>query len=122
MPTNQDQDAVVDTVNHYLKGISDASIAKTSLETAFYSSTNLHSLGQLGELQFQPRDSLVAMAASGEVPPHRSDILTVEVVNDMAFAKIHLDMPDRHFYDYLTLLKLKLGWKIVSKTYTTVMK
>ena len=122
MSKNSEQDAVIATVNNYLTGISNAEVAQELLQDAFYSSTNLHSLDENGELKFQPRDSLIQTVLSHNVPPHTGTILNVEVTNDMAFAKVHLNLPDRDFYDYLTLLKLNVGWKIVSKTYTTVMK
>lgn len=122
MSKNSDQDAVIATVNNYLTGINNAEVAQERLQAAFYSSTNLHSLDENGELKLQPRDSLIQTVLSRNVPPHTGTIINVEVTNDMAFAKVHLNLPDRDFYDYLTLLKLKVGWKIVSKTYTTVMK
>ncbi|MEJ0018952.1 MAG: nuclear transport factor 2 family protein [Acetobacteraceae bacterium] len=37
----------------------------------------------------------------------------------VAFAKVHCQTPPRYFTDYLTLLKLADGWRIVSKTYHT---
>ncbi|TDF37489.1 hypothetical protein EYS14_15180 [Alteromonadaceae bacterium M269] len=122
MSHHVETEAVIATVDHYLKGLKDVDTAKGHLEAAFYSSTNLHTLDENGGLQFIPRDALIDYAMSGELPDHKSEILTVEVTHDMAFAKIHLDMPDRDFYDYLTLLKLKSGWRIVSKTFTTIMK
>lgn len=36
-----------------------------------------------------------------------------------AFAKVQCQSPPRYFTDYLTLVKLADGWKIVSKTYHT---
>jgi len=36
-----------------------------------------------------------------------------------ACAKVHCQIPPRYFTDYLTLVKLGDGWKIVSKTYHT---
>jgi hypothetical protein len=36
-----------------------------------------------------------------------------------AFAKVQCQMPPRYFTDYLTLVKLADGWRIVSKTYHT---
>jgi Putative lumazine-binding len=36
-----------------------------------------------------------------------------------AFAKVQCQLPPRYFTDYLTLVKLADGWKIVSKTYHT---
>jgi len=122
MSQQTEHDAVIATVNCYLAGIADADLARERIGSAFYSSTNLHSLDDNGELMLQPIDSLVQTVLLGNVPPHKSEVLTVELTHDMAFAKVHLDLPDREFYDYLTLLKLNVGWKIVSKTYTTVMK
>jgi len=36
-----------------------------------------------------------------------------------AFAKVHCQIPPRYFTDYLTLVRLAGGWKVVSKTYHT---
>jgi len=36
-----------------------------------------------------------------------------------AFAKVQCQIPPRYFTDYLSLVKLGEGWKIVSKTYHT---
>jgi len=36
-----------------------------------------------------------------------------------AFAKVHCQIPPRYFIDYLTLVKLAEGWRIVSKTFHT---
>jgi hypothetical protein len=36
-----------------------------------------------------------------------------------AYAKVHCQIPPRYFTDYLTLVKLADGWKIVSKTFHT---
>jgi hypothetical protein len=36
-----------------------------------------------------------------------------------AFAKVHCQIPPRYFTDYLTLVKLAEGWRIVSKAFHT---
>lgn len=122
MSSNTEEASVVATVNHYLNGLRDAENAKEHIESAFYSSTNLHYVDENGNLQFMPRDALVQHAQSGEVPDHQSSILSVEVINEMALVKVQLDYPEWDYYDYLTLLKLNIGWRIVSKTFVTVMK
>ncbi len=122
MSTSADTKAVITTVNRYLEGISQPETAQENIQKAFYSSTNLHRIDDKGDLHFMPRDVLVKRAISGKIPKHKSHILKVEVTNNMAFAKIQLDMLDRDFYDYLTLLKIGSSWKIVSKTYTMIMK
>ena len=44
-------------------------------------------------------------------------IVSVDVVDDAAFAKIELDYPKVKFTDYMTLLKVDGEWKIMSKVY-----
>ena len=36
-----------------------------------------------------------------------------------AFAKVRCQMPPRYFTDYLTLVKMTDGWRVISKTYHT---
>ena len=36
-----------------------------------------------------------------------------------AFAKVRCQIPPRYFTDYLTLVKLAEGWRIISKTFHT---
>jgi hypothetical protein len=38
---------------------------------------------------------------------------------ETAFVKVECSIHPRYFTDYLTLLKLNGGWKVVSKTYRT---
>ena len=75
-----------------------------------------------GNLALTPRSALEAMADSGNLPPNSSEIQDIEINNDMALVKVKIDMPTLNYYDLLTLLRLNVGWKIVTKTYTTVMK
>lgn len=118
---NIEYEAVKIAVNNYLSGTREADAEK--LQAAFYSSTNLHSLDDQGRLEIVPRDRFIEFTGGGKLPTHTNEIINIEIVNDMALAKVHFDLPDREFIDYLTLLKIKtVGWKIVSKTYTTLLK
>ena len=92
------------------------------LEDGFYSSVNLHSVDGEGRLEMVARDRFIAFAGAGNLPPHTNEILSLELLGNMAWAKVKFDLPDREFYDVLTLLKLNVGWKIVSKTYAVIMK
>ena len=56
------------------------------------------------------------------MPETIGEILAVEVINDMALVKVRLILKEFDFFDYLTLLKLDSGWKIVSKTFTIIDK
>ena len=121
MQYNEQEQAVIDTVNYYIAGVESKKDAKENIEKAFYSSTNLHSVGEDGKLKFLPRDALVQYVA-GDMPETKGEILDVEVINDMALVKVRLILKEFDFFDYLTLLKLDSGWKIVSKTFTIIDK
>lgn len=108
------------TVMDYLEGTVSADAER--LTRAFYSSTNLHALDDQGRLEIVPRDRFIDFTGSGNLPEHTNELLSIEVVEDMAWAKVRFDLPDREFVDILTLLRLSIGWKIVSKTYTVIKK
>lgn len=44
-------------------------------------------------------------------------ILSIEVVGDMAMAKVSSAFPPKQFTDYLNLVRTNDGWRIVAKTY-----
>jgi len=115
-----DEQLAREAVSYYLDGTRQADAEL--LTRAFYSSTNLHSVDAQQRLEIVPRDRFIAFAGAGKLPPHSNEILSLDVIGDMAWAKVRFDLPDREFVDVLTLLKLSVGWKIVSKTYTVLMK
>jgi hypothetical protein len=47
-----------------------------------------------------------------------SQILSIDITDSAAAAKVQIASSKRVFTDYFTLLKLDQGWKIVSKTST----
>ena len=115
-----DKEQIIATVTNYMEGIRDGNGSK--IASAFYSSVNLNSLDESGNLVLTPRSALEALADSGTLPPNSSEITDIEINNDMALVKVTIDLPTLNYYDLLTLLRLNVGWKVVSKTYTTVMK
>lgn len=119
MSHNDTIDAIRATVMDYLDGTRTADAVR--LERAFYSSTNLQSIDTEGRLEIVARDRFIAFAGAGKLPRHTNEILEIDIVNDMAMAKVSFALPDRKFVDFLTLLKLGDEWKIVSKTYTTIL-
>ena len=118
--TNTDKEQITATVSDYINGIRLGDGAR--IANAFYSSVNLNSVDADGNLVLTPRSALEALADSGSLPPNTSEIQDIEINNDMALVKVEIDMPTLKYYDLLTLLRLNVGWKIVSKTFTTVMK
>lgn len=115
-----DRDQIIATVGNYTDGLREGDSEKVA--SAFYSSVNLSSVDAEGNLVLTPRSALEALVASGSLPPNSSEIEHVEINNDMALVKVKIDLPSLNYFDLLTLLRLNVGWKIVSKTYTTVMK
>ena len=62
------------------------------------------------------RPPVAEVAGSGALRPHR---LHRFFRPETAFAKVECAIPPRYFTDYLTLLKFKDGWRVVSKTFRT---
>ncbi|GAB5469280.1 MAG: hypothetical protein Kilf2KO_23100 [Rhodospirillales bacterium] len=118
--TTSDEEQITAVVSDYTEGLRDGDGAR--IARAFYSSVNLNSVDAEGNLVLTPRSALEALVDSGQLPPNSSEIQQIEITNDMALVKVKIDLPTLNFYDLLTLLRLNVGWKIVSKTYTTVMK
>lgn len=50
-------------------------------------------------------------------PEVRCEIASLEISGDAATAKVILDYPTFRFIDYMHLIKLTEGWKIVDKIY-----
>ncbi len=48
------------------------------------------------------------------------NILSLEIVNDQAMAKLDTPLPAAHFIDFLSLLKEDGRWRIVNKMFTTI--
>lgn len=121
MLTGNDEKQITETVNNYIEGLRDGDAERVA--KAFYSTVNLRSLHEDGALVLTPKDALLELVASGQVPQNSSEIVSLEVTNDMAVVKAKIDLPTLNYVDYLTLLRMKTaGWKIVSKTQTTIMK
>lgn len=118
--TATDKEQITATVTDYLEGLREGNGAR--IAKAFYSSVNLNSVDADGNLLLTPRSAMEGLVDSGKLPPNSSEIQDIEINNDMALVKVKIELPTLHFYDLLTLLRLNVGWKIVSKTYTTVMK
>jgi hypothetical protein len=57
-------------------------------------------------------------SAKAEGKPREDFIVTIDRSDDQtAFIKVRCQLPPRYFTDYLVAMKLRDGWKIVSKSY-----
>lgn len=122
---NQDLSDVEKTVWTYLDGLHEGDTKK--LATAFHEICHLYSLGADGVADWPRADWLKMVAARPSAKSQaleRSDrIVSVDFAGpETAFVKVECAIPPRYFTDYLTLLKLKDGWRIVSKTFRSTIR
>ena len=119
-PSAFDRSTVEAVVNLYLDGLYEGDADK--LAAAFHPTADLR-WQEKGELNILTRDDWLervrkrpSARAQGQqrhdfvVMVDRSDTSTV-------FVKVQCALPPRFFTDYLVLLKLADGWRIVSKAY-----
>jgi Putative lumazine-binding len=106
----------------YLDGLYEGDTAKIGL--AFHEGSHLYSMHE-GDVSDLPRDKWFEFVKGRESPKSkglkRSDrIVSLDLAGpETAFVKLECSIHPRYFTDYLTLLKLKNGWRVVSKTFRT---
>jgi hypothetical protein len=86
---------------------------------AFHPSARIEGMKD-GRLFSRTREEFVAIATgkpADDEAQRKRRIVSVDVTDDAAFAKIELDYPKVTFTDYFTLLKVDGEWKIMSKVY-----
>lgn len=50
----------------------------------------------------------------------KMEIIGIDVIGNVAMAKIHVPMLGYNYYDYLSLTKIESDWKIVNKIFSNV--
>lgn len=86
---------------------------------AFHPSARIEGMRD-GKLVSRSLDEFVAVATgkpADDEAQRKRRIVSVDVTDDAASAKIELDYPKVRFTDYFTLLKVDGTWKIMSKVY-----
>jgi hypothetical protein len=107
-------EAVEKVVWTYLDGLHEADTRK--LAQAFHEVSHLYSL---------PRAEWFSLvesrpSAKSRGLPRSDRIVSIDFSGpETAFVKVECSLPPRYFTDYLTLLKLPEGWRVVSKTFRT---
>jgi hypothetical protein len=123
--SNQDLAGVEKTVRTYLDGLYEGDTKK--LATAFHEVSHLYAMGPDGVSDL-PRADWLKMVAERPSPKSRAleradRIVSVDFSGpETAFVKLECAVPPRFFTDYLTLLKFKDGWRVVSKTFRTTVR
>lgn len=123
METNTNNRKEIEAViNHYFKGIETGDT--TLLGQTFHPDALL-----FGDINGTPYAktrneylSGVANRVSPEKsgPPFEAEILSIDVINSIATAKLHVKMYTFNYYNFLTLHETNGKWLIVNKTLTNL--
>jgi hypothetical protein len=111
--------AVEDAVWRYLEALHDGNadgLARAFAPTsALYASAD----GKAMALAIEPWLDRVRNRKSARDSGYEAQNLihSIEVVGDMAIAKVSSAFPPKKFTDYLSLVRTNDGWRIVAKTY-----
>jgi hypothetical protein len=111
-----------------------AAIAKTYFDAAyemdadkfasiFHHSCSVTKIGEDGNVSVTPIEAWLAGVRSMKAPKllgleRHDEILSIDVVRDLALLKLKLQIPPRHFTDMLSCLKTSGTWKIAQKVMT----
>ncbi|HET8996871.1 MAG TPA: nuclear transport factor 2 family protein [Acetobacteraceae bacterium] len=110
------------TLQTYFDGLYEGDTGK--LGRVFHDAAHLFSVAE-GKLTDWPRAQWFDMvrnrpSAQTQDLPRRDWVVQIDRSGPAtAFAKVQCQIPPRYFTDYLTLVKLADGWRIVSKTFHT---
>jgi hypothetical protein len=115
-----DIEAVEKVVWTYLDGLYEGDTGK--LAQAFHEVSHLYSMSD-GGVADVPREKWLEFVKGRASPQSKGLQRTDRIVSvdfsgpETAFVKVECSIHPRYFTDYLTLLKLKDGWRVVSKTF-----
>ena len=118
-------EAIEKVVWTYLDGLYEGDTAK--LGQAFHEVSHLYSM-EKGGVADLPRAQWFEFVKGRPSAKSRGLERTDRIVSidlsgpETAFVKLQCSIHPRHFTDYLLLLKLEQGWRIVSKSFRTEMR
>jgi hypothetical protein len=111
-----------------------AAIAKTYFDAAyemdaerfasiFHHSCSVTKVGEDGNVSVTPIEMWLAGVRSMKAPKlqgleRHDEILSIDVVRELALLKLKFQIPPRYFTDMLSCLKVHGTWKIVQKVMT----
>ncbi len=118
--TGNKQDAhIIEALLHdYFDGLYEGDVAK--LRNVFHDDAWLK-----GNNYRKSRDEWLAAVATRPIPKDEGmdygfKVISLDIVDDQAMAKVDVPLLAAHFIDFLGLLKEGGTWKIVNKMYTTI--
>lgn len=121
----EDSSAITQALeNYYFKGIYEGNI--NTLEHIFHPGTLL-----FGDVKGQPYAKTLAQyldavknrkSPKDSGQPFKGEIISVDVINSIAVAKVHIKMYDFNYYDLLSFHKIDNRWLIVNKMFSDVIE
>ncbi len=110
------------TLKKYMDG---SSYNKLELiQSAFTKNATLYLSGRDGFKRYTPKEytNFFKSRKTGEFNGRYTQILAIEVIKDIATAKVKIAIPKRKwvYIDLFLLKKTAQGWKIISKTATRI--
>ncbi|CAL2080887.1 Nuclear transport factor 2 family protein [Tenacibaculum sp. 190524A02b] len=108
---------VKSTINDYMEGTANG--MPEIVTNAFHKDLKLYHVKN-GELQVWEGKNYIKNIKKGKKSNRIGKIISVDIENNAAMAKLEIKMPDykRVYTDYLLLLKVKNEWKIIHKSFT----
>ena len=111
-------EAVKATAMDYIEGTANGEINR--IRRAFHEGAALYAANDDGSLRRIPIAQYIGYFKEGQKNDRKGKIVNVDIANNAANVKIEILSGQWKFTDYLLLLKLKEGWKIINKSYTRV--
>lgn len=113
-----DYEAIIGLLNDYFDGLYEGDVDK--LRNLFHDDAWLK-----GNDYRKTRDEWLEAVANRPVPRDEGmefnfNIVSLEIVDDQAMAKVDVPLLAAHFIDFLGLLKEDGQWRIVNKMFTTI--
>ena len=114
-----DEELVRATLTDYIEGTANGEPER--LHRAFHPDFNLYFVRN-DTIQSWSGQGYIGNVKQGRKSNRIGKIISVDITNDAATAKVEIDMPARKrlYTDYFLLLKVKGQWKIVHKSFTYV--
>ena len=107
------------TLLDYIEGTANGEAER--LRKAFHQDLNLYAV-EGDSLRARSGQQYISYFEDGKKRNRIGNIVSIDLENNAAMAKIRVDMPGskRLYTDYLLLLKIAGEWKIIHKSYTYV--
>lgn len=113
-----EEEAVRATIMDYIEGTANGDIPR--IERAFTETAALYAANPDGSLKRIPIADYINFFKPNQPTGRVGKIISVDLENNAAMVKVEIRSGDWKFTDYMQLLKLEAGWKIINKSYTRV--